>query len=168
MSLTRRPVLTLIAALVIGWVVWQPVRALLFGGRVFSKGAAGEWVGTMDVTYPVGPGEDRAPAKKAVIHFKLESTDAFMGEYSGPGEITVAGQSKPISLRIVGFRLHTPDPRVNTTFLAPGFVDARLNECTFNPDKITLLSDGPEDVNFTANLHRGTIEEYQRLVSDLR
>ncbi|WP_158819323.1 hypothetical protein [Granulicella sp. S156] len=41
MSLTRRPVLTLIAAIVIGWVVWQPVRVLLFGGRVFSKG--GRW-----------------------------------------------------------------------------------------------------------------------------
>jgi len=167
MSLTRRPVLTLIAAIVIGWVVWQPVRALLFGGRVFSKGAAGEWVGTMEVVYPVQPAMEKPPARRAVIHFKLGVTDSFMDEYGGPGELTIAGQPRAIQFRIGAFRLHTPDSRVSTAFIAPGFLDTGLSECTFTGDKITLFSDDSQGANFTANLHRGTVEEYQRLVSDL-
>jgi hypothetical protein len=168
MYLTRRPVLTLIAALVIGWVVWQPVRALLFGGRVFSMGAAGEWVGTMEVVYPVQPAIEKPPARRAVIHFKLGVTDSFMDEYGGPGELMIAGQPKAIQLRIGAFRVDPHSTRVETAFISPGFQDTTLHECIFTGDKITLFSDESQGANFTANLHRGTIEEYQRLVSALR
>jgi hypothetical protein len=127
-----------LGTLVVGvlvYVLWNPVGALLFGGPAFSSGAAGEWVGTMEISNGYDParmGDTPGPHKQAAIYFKLESTDRFMDAYGGSGEFFIAGETEPRPLRIGAFTLHLPNTNVSTAFISPHFLDATLDHSSYS------------------------------------
>ena len=175
--MSRQFFLGLFAVGVVLFLLWGPLRVLLFGGSL-DRGAAGEWVGTMTIpeSYPRpgAPGAIQSPLQvplKAAIYMKLSSSDGFMREYSGPGEIQIAGGASAIPFRLGSFRIHTPEIRAQGAFISKGFLETTLGHCTFQSGLIHLentamgsMSDG---VSFTADLHRGTKATYQEAVQSL-
>jgi hypothetical protein len=162
-----------LGTLVVGvlvYVLWNPVGALLFGGPAFSSGAAGEWVGTMEISNGYDParmGDTPGPHKQAAIYFKLESTDRFMDAYGGSGEFFIAGETEPRPLRIGAFTLHLPNTNVSTAFISPHFLDATLDHSSYSNGQIVLRSTWFTDVQFVATLHRGTKADYEKLIASM-
>ena len=161
------------AVAVVLFVLWGPLRALLFGGSLGS-GASGEWVGTMTITegYPYPPVADfdhrpLATPLKAAVYLKLAISDGFMHEYSGPGELHIQGDTSPIPCRLGAFRIHPPEAHAKGAFGSQGFVDDGIKG-SFSPGTIQFEhtawpTQGHNRVAFSVELHHGTKADYQDL-----
>ena len=175
--MSRHFLLSLAACGLVCWLLWGPMRALLFGGSAFSRGASGEWVGTMQITegYPpphqpeASEGTAAVP-RQAAMYVHLPVSDSFLHEYSGPGELHVVGDAAALPLRLGSFRMNSPGERGKGAFISEGFLDTTVHG-TFRPGQIQLensaMGTRNDGVSFTAELHPGSKSDYQKLFESI-
>ncbi|GAA3753562.1 hypothetical protein [Terriglobus aquaticus] len=159
------------------FLLWGPLRRLVFGASA-GRGAAGEWVGTITITdgYP-RPAEGTLVRKPlatplhGAVYVKLSTSDGFMQEYSGPGQIHLKGHAEDLAFRLGSFRIHPPEIRAQGAFLCKGLLEDGVTG-TYQPNAIHIehrYSPGTMDgsVAFTIDLHRGSESDYQQLQKSL-
>lgn len=162
--------------LVAVWLGWGPIRALLLGGQssyTSTNSPTGMWVGQMDITGGADSanlgGNTPGPHKHGVLYARLDIEDRFMDKYAGHGELVILGekQARPITL----FLHLMPDS--NSRLNADSYIGTKppivgtLLDCYYDQNKIVVISDGPLDLNFKVTLHRGNVDEYHKLLSQL-
>jgi len=136
-------------------------------GRVPAQDAiAGEWVGTMQISgnnVNAVLGSTPGPHRKAAVKFSLRQSDGFMDRYAGSGEMFILGEAHARPVQIGDFS-HDPNGYITIRTLQPPALPDKFNG-TLNNGVMTWKSDS-EGYGFTAELHKGTDAEYQRLLQD--
>ena len=120
-----------------------------FGGKHLLKDAIeGEWVGQLDIDDDQSDTTTNAsPHRQAAIHFKLEMDDIVMKRYKGPGEVFIAGESRPREIRMGNFG-DSDDGIISVAIIGHPDV-ARLAHGYYDrskPNVMTLTNDGDFDL----------------------
>jgi hypothetical protein len=166
--LRNHPIFTVIVIALAVWLAWNPAMNAFFGGRHGLKnGIEGEWVGQLDISKgynPASMGATPGPHRHAAIYFKIEMTSLAMADYGGPGELFIAGEAQPRTIRVGGIQNGRFSGAIySQPTLAPaihGYCDPK------KPTTMTMYSES--NLEFTGSLHQGTRAEYDGLVSQLK
>ena len=143
-----------------------PVWNVLTGRVPAQDAIAGEWVGTMQISgnnVNAVLGSTPGPHRKAAVKFSLRQSDGFMDRYAGSGEMFILGEAHARPVQIGDFS-HDPNGYITIRTLQPPALPDKFNG-TLNNGVMTWKSDS-EGYGFTAELHKGTDAEYQRLLQD--
>jgi hypothetical protein len=134
----------------------------------------GEWVGELDIPN-MNDQWIRPIHQHAVIRFVLQPTKHYLHKYGGLGELTIQGQSpQPIEVKdlwpsgtgVQSFETgiwkvpyHEGD---KTDFVSGGF------DGTFRAGQLTLTRQTDVGYDMSGTLHKGTDQEYDQLVQQMR
>ncbi len=161
------------------WLLLGP-KTMMTHLRSFMPGTSGslkgEWVGHMDIVGLDNPFH-QAISKEAVIRFRLSTTNFFLGNYGGTGEITIAGEpAQTIHIGKLSIEERPGEGQHYRTSITvhprrSGQDDALSGffAGTFNAgESLSIHRDDTDGYEMKGVLHKGTDDDYTNLVQQMK
>ncbi len=136
----------------------------------------GKWVGEMDITDydPREYGDTPGPHKHAAMYVDVKVGDQIfdrsMKRYMGSGELFIAGETKPVSMRLHVQLVSDVNGFGNAACLIWTSRGIFYNGpyCHYEDGSITITDDNISGTKFKSVFHRGDMTTYRALLSKLQ